>query len=90
MMSTPNLALKRRSSGDGSASPADAASRTEENVWSGRSLARRAAKNVGTPKKSVGRCCARLSPITCGVGRRDSRIVVAPTENGKKTVLPMP
>jgi len=54
MISTPKRSVNRCCSGAGSGSPADTARRTDANASSGRSLATRWAKKVGTPQKIVG------------------------------------
>ena len=88
--STPKAAFHRSYSSTGSASPAEVASRSEE-----RSASPAAGwltmwfTMVGTLTRTVGRCARISSKRRSGVGLSGKRTDRAPTEKGKKRLVPI-
>ena len=88
--STPNAAIQRSQSSTGSASPAEVASRSEERsaspaagwltIWF---------TIVGTLTSTVGRCRRICSKSASAVQRSGKSTVRAPTEKGKKRLVPI-
>jgi hypothetical protein len=89
-MSTPKWRVQRSYSGAGSASPADAASRTPRSASPGTSMRSIAAKNVGPPKNSVAPYSPARAAIVSGRDGAGSRTALAPTDSGNRIELPKP
>src|SRR5262245_45968068 len=88
--STPNVFFHRSYNSTGKASPAEVAKRNEDKscfvasewltIW---------LTIVGTLIRIVGRCARIFSKTTSAVTRSGKRMLEAPTENGKKRLLPV-
>ncbi len=91
MMSVPKCEVHRSYSAAGSASPAEAASRTPlPSASPGSPVRSMLAKNVGPAKNSVAPNSRARSAITSGREGEGSRIAAAPTDSGNSTELPSP
>ena len=90
MMSTPKCAVHRWYSAAGSASPADAASRTPPSASAGMPARSMFAKNVGPPKNSVAPYLTAVSAIRSGRDAGGSSTLAAPADSGNSSELPRP
>ncbi len=86
----PKRALKRRWRSAGNDSPAVTVARTLANADAGASVSRSAATKPGLAKNRVGCSAATSSMMPGGVGRRGSRIAVAPTASGNVSAVAEP
>ncbi len=90
MMSMPKCAVHRWYSAAGSASPAEAASRTPPSASAGMPARSMLAKNVGPPKNSVAPYLAAVSAIRSGRDAGGSSTLAAPADSGNSSELPRP
>ena len=90
MMSTPKWPVQRRYSAAGSASPAEAASRTPASASAGSSARSMLAKKVGPAKNSVAPYSRARAAMTSGRDGAGSSTAAAPTASGNSTELPSP
>ena len=89
-MSTPKCVVHRVYGAAGSASPADAASRTPASASAGRSARSMLAKNVGPAKNSVAPYSRARPAMTAGRDGAGSSMAAAPADSGNNTEFPRP